>query len=76
MRIIVIDVVGNGIGRVPVVRPNIWSVSTKHQLKKKEIAMKFTDINGLDLTYYVNDFPICPSEQTEYLMNDENIATE
>ena len=31
MRIIVIDVVWKGIGRVPVVRPNIWSTFTKHQ---------------------------------------------
>ena len=30
MRIIVIDVVWKGIGRVPVVRPNIWSTFTKH----------------------------------------------
>ena len=28
--------------------------------------------NGLDLTYYDSDFFGCPSEKTDYLMNDEN----
>ena len=31
MRIIVIDVVWRGIGRIPAVLPNIWSTFTKHQ---------------------------------------------
>ena len=39
-----------GIGCVLVIRPNIWSVSTKHQLKKKEVEMNFTYRNGLEVT--------------------------
>ena len=43
--------------------------------KGKDIEMNFTDRNRLDLTYYDTDFFEGPSENTNYLMNDENIAT-
>ena len=38
--------------------------------------MNVIDINGLDLTYYDIDFFRGPSEKMDYLMNDENTATE
>ena len=44
--------------------------------KGKEIKMNFTNINGLHLTYYDSDFFRGPSEKIDYLMNDENTATE
>ena len=61
---------------VLVVRPDIWSTSTKHQSKKKgkEIEMNFTNGNGLDLTYDTNLFGGL-NEKMDYL-NDENTATE
>ena len=37
--------------------------------------MNFTNINGLDLTYYDIDFFGGPSGKTDYLMNDENTTT-
>ena len=40
------------------------------------MEINFTDRNGLDLTYYDTDFFGGPSEKIEYLMNDENTATE
>ena len=43
--------------------------------KGKEIKMNFTDRNGLNLTYYDTDFFGSPSEQMDYLMNDENTTT-
>ena len=44
--------------------------------KKKKIEMNFTDRNGLHLTHYDIDIFGGSSEKTDYLMNDENIATE
>ena len=44
--------------------------------KGKGIEMNFIDRNGLDLTYYDSDFFGCPSEKTDYLMNDENTTIE
>ena len=53
---------------------DLYQVSIKE--KGKEIEMKFTDKNGLDLTYYDIDFFRGPSEKTDYLINDENTTTE
>ena len=55
--------------------PNIWPISTKHQSKKKEIEINFSDRNLLDLTYYDTYFFGGPSEKTDYLMNDETTTT-
>ena len=45
--------------------------------KGKEIEMNFSDRNGRDLTYYDGvDLLEDHSERTNYLMNDENSATE
>ena len=52
---------------------NLYQVSIKE--KRKEIEINFTNINGLDLTYYDTDFFGGPSEKTEYLVNYENTAT-
>ena len=38
--------------------------------------MNFINRNGLDLTYYDTDFFGGPSGKMDYLMNDENTATE
>ena len=40
--------------------------------KGKEIEMKFTNGDGLDLTYYYIDFFGGPSEKTNHLINNEN----
>ena len=45
-------------------------------MKRKIDINYFTNINGVDLTYYDADFIGGPSEKTDYLMNDENTATE
>ena len=42
-----------------------------YQALIKEIEMNFIDRNGLDLTYYDTDF-----FRKDYLINDENTATE
>ena len=34
--------------------------------------MNFTDSNGTGLSYFDNDFPIGPSENFDYLMDDLN----
>ena len=44
--------------------------------KGKEIEVNFTNRNGLDLTYYDTDSFGCLSGKMNYLMNDENTATE
>ena len=43
-------------------------------LKKngKKIEMNFTDSNGMDLSYFDNDFLIGPSENFDYLIDDVN----
>ena len=53
---------------------NLYQASIKE--KGKEIEMNYTDINGLDLTYYDTDFFRGLSGKTDYLMNDENTVTE
>ena len=40
--------------------------------KGKKIEMNFTDSNGMDLSYFDNDFLIGPSENFDYLMDDVN----
>ena len=47
-------------------------------LKKIEkiIEMNFTDVKGLDLSYYDVDFFGAPLEKTDYLMDDENVTIE
>ena len=68
-----------GIGRTPIICPNIWLISTKNQSKKKgwkEIKMNFIDGNGLDLTYYDVDFFGGSSEKTNYVMNDKSTTIE
>ena len=51
---------------------DLYQASIKE--KEKEIEINFTNRNELDLTYYDIDFFGGPSEKTDYLMNDENIA--
>ena len=41
--------------------------------KGKEIKMNFIDGDGLNLTYYDNDFFGGSSEKTDHLINDENV---
>ena len=53
---------------------DLYQASIKE--KGKEIKMNFTNINELDLTYYDTDFFRGLSRKTDYLMNDENTATE
>ena len=65
-----------------------WSCTcrtTKHlvdlyqaALKKieKNIEMNFTDVKGLDLSYYDVDFFGAPLEKTYYSMDDENVTIE
>ena len=38
--------------------------------KRKKIEINFTDSNGMDLSYFDNDFLIGPSENFDYLMDD------
>ena len=60
--------------RTPKHLVDLYQASIKEQ--GKEIEMNFTDRNKLDLTYYDSDFFGGPSEKIDYLLNDENIATE
>ena len=60
--------------RVPKHLADLYQTSIKE--KGKEIEINFTDRNGLHLTYYDIDFLEGHSEKMDYLMNDENIATE
>ena len=53
---------------------DLYQTSIKE--KGKKIEMNFTNRNGLDLNYYDTDFFGGLSEKIDYLMNDENIATE
>ena len=54
--------------RTPKYLADLYQVSIKE--KEKDIEINFTDINGLDLTYYDINFFRGPSEKTNYLMND------
>ena len=45
-------------------------------IKGKEIEMNFTNINLIDLTHYDTDCFRGPSENADYVMNDENTTTE
>ena len=56
--------------RTPKHLVDLYQASIKE--KGKEIEMNFTDRNGLDLTYYDNDFFGGLGEKTDHLMNDEN----
>ena len=49
---------------------DLYQASLKE--KGKKIEMNFTDSNGMDLSYFDNDFLICPSENFNYLddLND------
>ena len=49
---------------------DLYQTSLKE--KEKKIEMKFTDSNGIDLSYFDNDFLIGPSENFDYLgdLND------
>ena len=58
-----------------------WSRTAKHlvdlyqaSLKEngKKIEINFTESNGMDLSYFDNDFLIGPSENFDYLMDDVN----
>ena len=60
--------------RTPKHLSNFYQASIKE--KGKEIEMNFTNRNGIDLTYYDIDFFGGPSENTNYLMNDESTTTE
>ena len=53
---------------------DLYQASIKE--KGKEIERNFTNRNRLDLTYYDSDFFEGPSEKIDYLLSDENIATE
>ena len=52
---------------------DLYQASIKE--KGKEIEMTFTNVNGLNLTYYVIDLFRGLSGKMDYLMNDENNAT-
>ena len=52
---------------------DLYQASIKE--KDKMIEMNFTDGNGLDSTYYDANFFEDSSENTNYVMNDENITT-
>ena len=47
---------------------DMYQASVKE--KRKKIEMNFTDSNGMDLSYFDNDFLIGPSENFDYLMDD------
>ena len=49
---------------------DLYQASVKE--KGKKIEMNFTDSNGMDLSYFDNDFLIGPSENFDYLMDDVN----
>ena len=49
---------------------DLYQASLKENGKK--IEMNFTDNNGMDLSYFDNDFLIGPSENFDYLMDDVN----
>ena len=49
---------------------DLYQASLKENGKK--IEMNFTDSNGMDLSYFDNDFLIGPSENFDYLMDDVN----
>ena len=49
---------------------DLYQASLKENGKK--IEMNFTDSNGMDLSYFDNDFLIGPSENFDYLMDDLN----
>ena len=53
---------------------DLYQASIKE--KGKEIEINFIDRNGLNLIFYDTDFFRGPSEKMNYVMNDENIATE
>ena len=48
------------------------SVSSIIKGNGKKIEMYFTDSNGMDLSYFDNDFLIGPSENFDYLIDDVN----
>ena len=49
---------------------DLYQASLKENGKK--IEMNFTDSNGMDLSYFDNDFLIGPSENFDYLIDDVN----
>ena len=49
---------------------DLYQASLKENGKK--IEMNFIDSNGIDLSYFDNDFLIGPSENFDYLMDDLN----
>ena len=49
---------------------DLYQASLKENIKK--IEMNFTDSNGMNLSYFDNDFLIGPSENFDYLMDDLN----
>ena len=49
---------------------DLYQTSLKENGKK--IEMNFTDSNGMDLSYFDNDFLIGPSENFDYLIDDVN----
>ena len=49
---------------------DLYQASIKE--KGKKIEMNFTDSNGMDLSYFDNDFLIGPSENFDYLIDDVN----
>ena len=49
---------------------DLYQASLKENGKK--IEMNFTDSNGMDLSYFDNDFLIGPSENLDYLIDDVN----
>ena len=49
---------------------DLYQASLKENGKK--IEMNFTESNGMDLSYFDNDFIIGPSENFDYLINDLN----
>ena len=60
--------------RTPKHLSDLYQASIKE--KGKEIEMTFTNVNGLNLTYYGIDFFGGLNGKMDYLMNDENNATE
>ena len=50
---------------------SVSSIS-KGKRKGKKIEMNFTDSNGMDLSYFDNDFLIGPSDNFDYLIDDVN----
>ena len=49
---------------------DMYQASLKENGKK--IEMNFTDSNGMDLSYFDDNFLIGPSENFDYLMDDVN----